>query len=160
MHHTNYWSNSSMAMHQFIMILFNVLTAAYIKIRIKLPHFFRLSHWIAKKRLNLLTVILCYKRWTNRRAPSFQHAPFPNMLMMSVYRGHLHCLVVACWTTNHYHPYSNLSWAYLKVVSSVTLLHYLWRLFGPFNLACETNVAVKYKSLIISQYTVLIDGIY
>jgi len=51
-------------------------------------------------------------------------------------------------------------WAYLKVVSSLTLLHYLWRLLGPFNLACETNVAVKYKSSIISQHTDLIDGIY
>jgi len=35
-------------------------------------------------------------------------------------------------------PQHNLpEWAYLKVVSSLTSLHYLWRSLGPFSLPCS-----------------------
>ena len=63
---------------------------------------------------------------------------------MSVfYKRRLRGLAVACWTTDHYHPCSNLGWAYLKVVSSFTSPHYLWRSLGPFSLP---KVAVKHQS--------------
>ena len=42
-------------------------------------------------------------------------------------------LAVACWTTDHYQI---SAWAYLKFVSYLTSLHYLWRSLGPFSLAC------------------------
>ena len=52
-------------------------------------------------------------------------------------QGRLRGLAVVCWTTDHYYPCSNLlAWAYLKVVSSLTSLHHLWRSLGPFNLPC------------------------
>ena len=48
--------------------------------------------------------------------------------------GRFRGLAVACWTTDHYHPCSNLGVGNLKVVSSLTSPHYLWRSFGPFSL--------------------------
>jgi len=45
-------------------------------------------------------------------------------------------LAVACWTTDHYHPCSNLGAAYLKVVSSLTSLHYILGPLDPFSLPC------------------------
>jgi len=50
--------------------------------------------------------------------------------------GHLRGLAVACWTIDHYHRVRISAWAYLKVVSSLTSFHYLWRLLGPFSLPC------------------------
>ena len=51
-------------------------------------------------------------------------------------------LAVACWITDHYVWISG--WAYLKGVSSLTLLHYLWRSLSP--LSMWTKVAVKCQS--------------
>ena len=56
------------------------------------------------------------------------------ILTHSVYYGHLRGLAVACWTTDHYHRVQIPVWAYLKVVSSYTSSHYLWKSLGPFNL--------------------------
>jgi hypothetical protein len=51
-------------------------------------------------------------------------------------------IAVACWTTDHYHPCSTSAWAYMKVVSSLTSPHYLWRSLGPFSL--PLNVSLDY----------------
>ena len=48
--------------------------------------------------------------------------------------GRLRDLVVACSTTDHNHPFRISAWAYLKVVSSLTSLHSLWKSLGPFSL--------------------------
>ena len=44
--------------------------------------------------------------------------------------------LVARWTTDHYHLSLNLGVAYLKGVSSLTSLHYIWRSLDPFSLPC------------------------
>ena len=49
----------------------------------------------------------------------------------------LHGLVGSVLNTDHYHL--NSAWAYLKGVSSLTSLHYLWRSLGPFSLPCVQN---------------------
>jgi len=64
------------------------------------------------------------------------HCEFSSKLGPKMCLGCLHGLAVACWTTDHYHPCSNSGWAYLKVVSSLTLPHYLWRSLGLFSLPC------------------------
>ena len=35
-----------------------------------------------------------------------------------------------------------LAWSYLKVVSSLTSLHYLWRLLSPFSLPCAIIIII------------------
>ena len=70
-------------------------------------------------------------------------------IIVLVFSGYFKCLLysgdnliclrglgVARWTTDHSHCVQIPVWAYLKVVSSLTLLLYLWRSLGPFSLPC------------------------
>ena len=45
-------------------------------------------------------------------------------------------ILIARWAKDRYHLSSNPAWSYLKVVSSLTSLHYLWTSLGPFSLPC------------------------
>jgi len=49
----------------------------------------------------------------------------------STFTGRLRGLAVGCWTTDHTTRVRISVWAYLKVVSSLTSLHYIWRSLGP-----------------------------
>ena len=45
-------------------------------------------------------------------------------------------LAVACWTTDNYHPCSNLGVGISEGYFILTSLHYLRRSLGPFSLPC------------------------
>ena len=62
-------------------------------------------------------------------------------------RGLLHGLAVVRLTTDHCHHVRISEWAYLKVVSSLTSLHYLWRSLGPYShhvhkSGCKTSIII------------------
>ena len=58
--------------------------------------------------------------------------------------GRLRGLAVACWTTDHYHPCSNLGMGISEGCFTLTSLHYLWRSLDPFSFPCTQ--AVKHQS--------------
>ena len=53
--------------------------------------------------------------------------------------------MVACLTTYHYNPCLNLGVGIYEGVFSLTLLHYLWRVIGPYSLPFA-QVAVIHQS--------------
>jgi len=86
--------------------------------------------------IRIIRLCVDYKNPNYTKMTEFRHPGNLEAIVFLLIWGRLRGLAVACWTTGHYHPCSNLGADLFEDCFIFDSFHYLWRSLGPFSLPC------------------------